>query len=333
MALFLNENDVAQLLDLDEAIGQVDKSLRQLSDGVAFNEPRHRMTHPDTWLNVMWAATPLERVVGFKAYPVARGPQSIGPVPTAVLHDWVTGELLAIMEAHTLGQLRTGAASAVATRALARGDASVLTIFGTGFQALGQARALARVLPALELVKVVGRNPARAQEFVARLERELQVPVEVDSAETASREADVVVTATRAKDPVVFGDWIAAGTHVNAIGSNQASNREVDAHLLRRAAVIAVDDTEAARSDCGDLTANGVGIGRAIPLGHVLTGRACGRMAAEDVTVFASQGLALWDVACAALVYSKAVEAGSGLRLPTTHTTREAGQSDAATRR
>jgi ornithine cyclodeaminase/alanine dehydrogenase len=312
VTLYLDDEDVSSLLSLQDAIGCVDRAFRLLSDGGAVNEVRHR-THASTVsLNVMWSIVPADGVLGVKAYPVVRTDVTQGAVLTLLLYSSATGKLLAVVKADRLGQLRTGAASAVATRALAPPESEVLALYGTGFQAETQVLALAAVMPALRSVRVVGRDPARRDEFVRRMRG--RVPAEVRGVEPnqAPHGADVVVTATGSADPVLLGDWVRPGTHVNCVGSNVAMKREVDRVLLERAALIVVDDRDVAARECGDLLANGWGQDGVVGLGDVLTRVTAGRAQADDITVFESQGLAVQDVVCAALVYSRAMETGRG---------------------
>ena len=315
MTLFLTEDDVTELLGREDATRCVEESLRHLADGVAFNEPRHRTILADLTVNVMWSVVPPQGVLGVKAYPVARGPRGTGPVPTVLLHDFGSGELLAVIEGQMLGQLRTGAASAVATKALARQDAEILTVFGTGFQAAGQVLAIAPVLPNLKRVRIVGRDPVRGAAFAMKMQNILGVKVGLAEPIVAAQDADVIVTATRATEPVLLGEWVSPGVHINAVGSNQAINSEVDRGLLEKSALIIVDDKKVASIDCGDLLANDWDFETAVTLGDVLTGRCRGRVNDADVTLFESQGLAIWDIACAQLVYSRAIAAGRGLLL------------------
>lgn len=310
--LYLDDDDVSALLSVGEAIEGVDRCFRLLADGQAVNAVRRRSTAGGTTLNVMWALAPTEGVLGVKEYPVVRRDVTQGAVLTLLLHAMDTGHLLAVLQADRLGQLRTGAASAVATKALAREESETLALFGTGFQAESQGLALAEVLPALRRVLVVGRDIARRNRFVERLQATLDVHVVGSEAEEAARLADVVVTATGSSEPVLLGQWLRPGAHVNAVGSNVATKREIDRDVLQQAARIVVDDGDVAAEECGDLIANEWDQSDVVTLGDVLTGAAAGRSSAEQITLFESQGLALQDVVCAAGIYRRAVECGIG---------------------
>jgi ornithine cyclodeaminase/alanine dehydrogenase len=210
-----------------------------------------------------------------------------------------SGDCLGIVQGDLLGRRRTAAATALATKLMARSDSRVLALFGTGYQAAEQAHAVASVLPELRDVFVIGRNPSRRAAFVSSLADELPtLRVVAASPEKAVRAADVIVTATGAVDPVLDGSWLRPGTHVNAIGSNQADRRELDPEAIRRAAHIAVDSRAVAALECGDLLANGLGVAATTELAQVVTGRIPGRRDSSDITIFESHGLALEDLVC-----------------------------------
>jgi ornithine cyclodeaminase/alanine dehydrogenase len=315
MTLYLHDADVCELLPLQDAVTCVEQAFRLLSEGTAVNVVRRRTLVEHVSLNVMWAAAPTLGVLGVKEYPVVRGDVTQGAVLTLLLHSFTTGELLAVVKADRLGQLRTGAASAVATRVLARPDSQTLAVYGCGFQAETQVLAQAAVLPQLRAVRVVGRGAQRRDEFVSRIRRALDIEVTTAHPQEAAESADVIVTATGSAEPVLTGEWIAAGTHINAVGSNVAAKREIDRSLLDRVAVLAVDDRNVAAEECGDLIANDWDQAGVVALGDVLTGRASGRSSHEEITLFESQGLALQDVTCAALVHGRAVQRGMGQQL------------------
>lgn len=315
MTLYLDDDDVATLLPMAEAITTVERAFRLLSDGAAVNEVRHR-THADgVVLNVMWALVPEDGVLGVKAYPVVRQDVSQGAELTVLLYSAGTGALLAVVKGDKLGQLRTGAASAVASRALARSGARTLTVFGTGYQAQSQVCALVAAVPTLESVRVVGRDPVRRDAFLEHVRGLVRADVRCAQPDVAAVDADIVVTATGSASPVLAGEWIKPGAHINAIGSNTASKRELDRALLDRASVITVDDKTVAAEESGDLIANGWDQRGVVPLGDIVTRKATGRRDADDITLFESHGLAVQDVVCAALVYERALSARRGRRI------------------
>jgi ornithine cyclodeaminase/alanine dehydrogenase-like protein (mu-crystallin family) len=265
-------------------------------------------------MHVMAGALLGEGVCGLKTYTSAatsQGPSGVRFL--VVLSSAQTGELLALIEADLLGRLRTGAASGVATRYLARTDSRVLGVYGAGGQAPTQIKAVCAVRP-IERVLVSyharkGRDQDRMREFCARLTRELALPVIPASAQATAEAADVVVAITTAREPVLFGGWLRPGTHVKAAGSNWANRREVDDAVVQRSALVAVDSLEQARKESGDLiipaAAGHFDWSRAVELAQVVGGAAPGRASAADITLYKSNGIALQDLALAAEVYRR----------------------------
>lgn len=227
-----------------------------------------------------------------------------------------TGELLALANASALTEIRTAAVSAVATDALARPDSTELAVVGAGVQAGAHIRALAGVRE-FKRIRVAARDLARTEEFVRAVAPTVDVPVEaVASVREAVEGADVVVTATSSAQPVVHRDWIAPGTHINAVGSSIPTARELDSATLA-ASTLFVDRRESTVNESGDylmaLAEGAVGPDAIrAELGAVLTGADPGRTGAEEVTVFKSLGLAAQDLAAVAYVYRKARESGAG---------------------
>ena len=308
MRLF-REQDVDQLVAIRDAIEAVEQAFVLQARGEATNRPRERVGGPgQAWLHVMPAAIWAWRLMGFKAY--VSGPA--GSRFMLFLFDAKSGEPVAAIEAGRLGQLRTGAASAVASRRMARPDSHVMALIGAGYQAETQLEAISAVLP-LRKVYVVSRSPERARAFCQRMAP--KVPdVELwvaESAEQAVREADVVTTITSSRTPVLRGEWLRPGTHINAAGSNHAARQELDPQAVLRANRVVVDDLEQARKEAGDLIAaepHGFAWSSALELAAVVAGLAPGRLDASEITLFESQGLALEDVALAHRILEKAGE-------------------------
>jgi len=315
MVLLLREADVDALLPMHLALEAVEESFRRLADGSAILHVRQRfsLAVPEkTHLHYMAAADLVGGYVGLKIYTWVGGTLRF-LVP---LYRIATGELLALIEADRLGQMRTGAASGVATKHMARSDARTLGIVGTGLQARAQLEAIAAVR-LLESVRAYGRDPERRARFAREMTQKLGVPVEsVDSAENAVRGADVVVTATTSGKPVVCGAWLAPGTHINAIGANFPHKRELDDEAIHRAGIVAVDSREQSRLEAGDLMqAFGEDPARwsaVKELAEIVVGGAPGRTNERQITLFKSNGIAVWDVAVAERVYELALERGLG---------------------
>jgi alanine dehydrogenase len=316
MPLLLREADVARVLKMDDVIHAVEDAFRHLGQHKGVNRPRQRSTTATgTVLHVMSAALPPLGAMGLKAYTSAGG----GARYLGMLYSVETGELLAMMEVDLLGQMRTGAASAVATKYLARTEAGSLGVLGTGKQARTQVIAISRVRP-VALVKCYSRTAAHREAFAGEMVEELGGEVvAVDSARDAVEGVDIIATATTAKEPVLFGEWVAPGVHINAIGSNLATRRELDGEVVARSDRIVVDDLEQAQQESGDLIA-AVQAGRSawdriVELGALVVGEAAGRTSARQITLFESQGIAVEDVAAMKLAYDRAVQMGVGEQL------------------
>lgn len=315
MALFLTEEDVTQLLTMDDAISAVEDAFRQLGEGSAVNSPRSRVGLPGTMLHVMSAGSAEWGLLGLKAYIAKRG----GAQFLFHLYD-TSGQLEAVMEADRLGQMRTGAASGVATRLMAREDAATVGMLGTGWQARSQLEAVAAVRP-LSRARVFGRDGERRRRFCAEMSESLSLDVQAtDAPEEISVGADILITATTSREPVLRGDWLRPGQHINAVGANFAFKREVGGGVVRRSSCIVVDSLEQALLECGDLIAP-VAEGELVwddvsELGQLVCGNASGRETDEDITLFESQGIAIEDVAVARRVFELGRERGVGKALP-----------------
>src|SRR5213594_2906241 len=239
-ALLLTEKEVEGLLRMDDALAAVEEGLRALGRGEATNRPRQRVGTRETAVNVMLAAWPARGYAGFKYYTASRA----GIRFWVHLFDMATGELVAVIQADRLGQQRTGAASGVATKYLARSDASTVGIVGTGWQAESQLEAVCAVR-SVQRVRCFGRDKAHRQAFAKKMSSLLRVPVQAAaSAEEAIRDADVAVAATNAPRPVIEGEWLRDGSHVNAMGANRLETRELDDAAIRRCAFVATDSIE-----------------------------------------------------------------------------------------
>ncbi len=316
MALFLTESDVAQLLTMPLALEAVEAAHRALAAGRAVDVPRQRTRLPQTTLHVLQGALPDFGVIGYKAYTSNRS----GVRFLVHLYDASNGSLRAVLEADRLGMMRTAAASGVATRCLARPEARVLGMFGTGWQAEGHLEAIAAVR-ALDRVKVYSRNAERLQNFCRRMSERLGLEVRAAaSPEDVVRGSDLVSTVTTAASPLFGGDWLAPGTHINAAGSNSLIRRELGEDVLKRCSAIVVDSVETALREAGDLLPwlekGRLHVGQLRDLGQVLAGRQPARTTVDEITLFESQGLAVQDLALAARLESLARTRGLGSELP-----------------
>ena len=325
MTLLLAEADVRSLLTMPVALEVVEDSLRLQGDGELILHPRRRIRMPDNaLLHYMAAGDPVHGYIGMKIYTVAKGAARF-VVP---LFRSTTGEMAALIEADALGQIRTGAASGIATKYLANPNARTAAIIGTGYQAKTQLEAVAAVRR-LERVRAFGRDPERRAKFCREMSEKIGVTVEASkSGEEAVMGAEIVITATSATQVVLEGDQLAPGMHVNAMGANWPQKRELDSAAVDRADKIVVDSIEQAKMEAGDLIqAFGEDASRwggVQELANIVAGKAPGRTNATQITLFKSNGIATWDLAAAVRVYEMAIARGLGKNLPLWETTSDA---------
>jgi alanine dehydrogenase len=306
---WIDADEVERLLDYDTCIEAMDHALRVFSAGDAVQPLRTVLRLPADRgaLYVMPAWTPAPPALAVKLIAGIHDAPGGGPLHhgIVVVFDDATGAVRALVDAAPLTAIRTAAVRAVATRALARADASVLALLGTGVQARSHLRAVARVR-SLERVRVWSRTPSHVEAFVGE-HAELGIPVEAAAdAEAAVRDADIICTVTSSAEPVLRGAWVAPGAHVNAVGASMPHTREIDGALVGRSRIF-VDSIEAANTEAGDLLLARVeGVIEAddisSEIGAVLAGRSAGRQAADEITLFKSLGLAVEDAAAAALL-------------------------------
>ena len=317
MSLLLTEADVKAILTMPLAMELVEESFRRLGDGTAVSHSRQRLRLAEKgFMHYMAASDSAGGYLGLKIYTVSpSGARFLVP-----LFSGHSGELLALIEANYLGQMRTGAATGVATRVLARADARTAGIVGTGLQARTQLEAVAQARK-LERVHAFGRDPERRERFAKDMTARIGVPVTpVATAEEAVRGAEILITSTTSTNPVVEGRWLEPGVHINAIGSNFANKREIDGEAVRRADVIAADSVEQSKIEAGDLIlAFGEGVKRwdsVRELSDIIVGKAPGRTNRDQITLFKSNGIAIEDVVVAGRVYELARERGMGREVP-----------------
>lgn len=314
MKLYISEKEVLACLPMSKAIELVEDAFRRMADGAAINHPRRRVILPTgSVLHYMAAGTP--DYFGLKAYSVNA---KTGAHFEVLLYRSSDGMPLATLEANHLGQIRTGAASGVATKYLAREDATIAAIIGSGFQARTQLEAVAAVRRLSE-VRVFSRKKEKREEFARRASADFNLNVRaVDTARQCVEGADIVVTMTSSREPVFEASWIAPGTHINAAGSNWANRRELPAEVvLDRGALLAVDSVEVAKIESGDLliplAERGSAAFPALELSAIISGKLSGRAGANQITIFKSNGLAVEDIAVAGHIYEESLRRGLGL--------------------
>jgi alanine dehydrogenase len=294
VAPYLTEDDVGRLLGPADAIAAVEDSFRRLADGRIENVPRYRLGLEDGFLAVMSAVDRERGLACVKTY--SAGAAGIRFVVVLFEH----GEVRAVIEADRLGQMRTGSASAVAAKHLAKPGARTLGVIGCGLQARTQVACIREALPGIEEVVAYCRNEKNLKAFCK------EVGAGAAESHRDAAEADVVVTITTSRDPVLRGEWLGAGALVCAAGANHPKSRELDNTVLERAAFVCCDSIADARIESGDLI-EPVGQGvldwlEVHELQEVVAGESPGRQAADDIVVFKSNGLAAWDLAAAVRV-------------------------------
>jgi ornithine cyclodeaminase len=316
MTRYLTESDVQQVLTMPLALEALEQAHRALGTRRAVDVPRARIHLPTGTQHVLQAAAPDLGFIGFKYYYTRPGGRSV----YVHLIDTATAKLEAIIEAVWMSRVRTGAASGMATRHLATPDASVLGQIGAGLQGEAQIEAVCRVRK-IRSVKVYARNRDRLVAFCGRMAKTTGLDVQpAECAEAAVRGAHVINLITKSAEPVLKGDWLEAGQHVNAAGSNALTRREIDDAAVRRCELIAVDGRGTARNECGDLlpaVENGRLQWDHLPeIGEVIAGSAPGRTSPAQITLYESHGMGLQDLWVGAVALKLARERGVGTDLP-----------------
>ena len=323
MALLLSRSDVQKLLPMSQAIDVVEGAFSELAKGTADMPDRTVLTDDEVggWIAFMPAYLKSGGALGVKAVTVYKGnPEKYGlptTLATILVQDQNTGRVVAVMDGGYLTAVRTGAVSGVATRHLARRDARVAGILGTGVQARTQVTGMCAARD-LETVLAFSLDPEdRRKEFAESLAAETGVEVRLaGSTQEVLGESDVVALATTAANPIVESGWWKAGVHINSVGSHAPGVRELDTASVQQAKVIC-DQTQACLLEAGDLIIpinQGDYSADSIhgELGDVINGVTPGRESEDEVTLFKSVGLAIQDLSCAALVYQQAVKTGTG---------------------
>jgi len=322
MVLVLSERDVSSILTMADGIRLVEDAFREYASGEVIQAPRLNLVLPGTAgaCRAMTAALSSSRTFGLKTltgYPGRRAPDET--YFTILLFDSRDGALRAVMAGNHITGIRTGAASGVAAKYLARADASIVGLFGAGVQARQQVSAMAAVRP-LKAVRVYDLDAAKAVAFARGFEEDFGIashPV-ADPRDVVSG-SDLVITATTANQPVFNGEWLEPGTHTSGIGANAPAKRELDDATFRRSKVV-VDFRQQVLDEAGDLQAaiksGAISADRIhAEMGDIVVGRVPGRVDAREITLFKSVGVALEDVATASFVYEQALARGVGTKM------------------
>jgi len=315
-ALYLTEADVQRLATVKDAIATLEDMFATWSDPSTINLPRQRARVGNSAFNLMGGAWGPKQLFGLKAYYAGGN----GARYHVLLYSAADGKLKAMIEADHLGQMRTGAASGVATKLLANPTARTLAVLGTGRQAFTQVAAVCAVRP-IETVLVFSPTAEHRESFARRIARELGTAAQAAaSGEAAVADADVVITITKSAAPVLRANWLKSGVHINVAGANADGRREVDGETVLRATVRATDQVAQARIEAAEFR-DLVAAGRLtwhdiIELGDIVTGKAAGRRGPADITLFKSLGIALEDIAFADLIVRRALKGGVGKPMP-----------------
>jgi ornithine cyclodeaminase/alanine dehydrogenase-like protein (mu-crystallin family) len=317
MTLHISEAEVRQLLTMPLAIAAVEEVSRKQAEAAVMVHPRRRFELPERgFFHYMAALDTSAGYVGMKQYTYVKGKLLF----LVTLYSVETGELLALIEADYMGQLRTGAASGVATKYLAKKLAKSAAIIGTGGQAKTQLEAIHNVRM-LDAVYVYGREAQRRNRFCEEMGDKLGINVyPMESSAAAVEHAEVICTATTSAQPVLHGQDLPPGVHINAIGANHAHKQELDEEAVGKANLIFVDSLAQSNQEAGDLI---------IPfakqpqkwaevkeLADLVAGKVPGRAKDSQITLFKSNGIAAWDLAVAMKAYELAREKGLGRELP-----------------
>lgn len=318
MPLYLTSPEIATLIDMQDALASTEEAMKLLGRDGTVNEPRRRMPLPSSSLQMLAGSMPSRGVYGQRSYASSRLTRS-SKFNRLMLYATADHSWLAIMDCARISLLRTGAATAVAAKYLARTDADTIGIIGTGRQAAIQLEAICASRP-IRHVKAFGRDATRRAEFSARMSEQLKIPVEAAaSAQACVAGAAIVVAATKSPTPVIEGAWLSPGTHVTGMGANSTNRSELDDATVLAAAVIATDDVAQSRIEAGEfvsLTHDGrLSWDRVSQLSDIVQGTRPGRTSPADITLFKSLGLGIEDVALAAIVYERAIARGVGRRI------------------
>jgi alanine dehydrogenase len=316
MALVLREDDVRQLLTMPDTVTVLEQAFMALAEKTVANLPRSRIVMSHGVLNILASAAPALGVLGYKTYTAFRG----GVRFVVMLYSSQDGQLLSIIEADWLGRMRTGGTSGLAAKYLARQDAAIVGLIGAGKQAATQLMGV-RAVRHIAAVYVYSRTPHNCKVFCDEMSRLLNVDVRpVSNPRQAVELADILITATTSSDPLLFGEWLKPGCHINAIGSNWSTKRELDLSTLQRSSLIVTDTLEQAHVEAGDfIIPADEGLfdwGRVYELADVIANQGPQRDSAEDITLFKSLGMGLEDIVTAAHVYNLARKYTIGQELP-----------------
>lgn len=316
-AIYIDEHTASKLLTMDDALSLVEESFSSFAKGKAYNMTRQRMRIRKGALHMLPGAVPYKNVIGFKAYTSFRA----GLIFKVHLYDAENGSPLAIIDANEIGRLRTGAATGIATKYMAKKESSTVFIFGGGFQAEAQLEAVFKTTK-INKVYVATRKIENAINFAEKMSHCLGIEVIPTKNITEDLpKADIIITITTAVKPLFEHTMLNPnGVHINGAGSNALIRAEVPEKTIEVAEVLAVDSKDVAAIECGDILPS-LEKGRLhwneiVELGEITAGFRPGRLTDNGITIFQSQGMGLQDIMCAEFIYRKAVAENLGKSLP-----------------
>ena len=316
-AIYIDEATASKILNMDNALNLVEESFTTYARGESFNMTRQRMRIRKGALHMLPGAVPYKNVIGFKAYTSFRA----GLIFKVHLYDAENGNPLAIVDANEIGRLRTGAATGIATKYMAKKESNTAFIFGGGFQAEAQLEAVYKTSN-IKKAFVTTRKIENAQAFADKMSKSLGIEIiPTQNIENDLPQADIIITITTAVKPLFEHTMLNPnGVHINGAGSNALIRAEVPEKTIEAAEVLAVDSKDVAAIECGDILPS-LEKGRLhwneiVELGEITAGFRPGRVTENGITIFQSQGMGLQDIMCAEYIYRKAVAENLGKELP-----------------
>ena len=307
MTIFINEEQVQEILDVKSTVDILEESMKSLSTGKGFNSPRKRLptSYSGGNLHFMAASWPEKGIAGHKRYVVTKGKATI----VVLLYSTEGEGLLAVIEANMLGQIRTGAASGLASKYLANKNSKKLAIIGSGFQAETQLEAINSQFD-LDEIKVFSRSEEKRNKFVNKMGNKLNINIKAyDSSDEATSNADIISLITNSNVPVITNSQITNGMHINAAGGNSWLRSEISSDSIGKFNFVSCDDVEQAKNECKELmdaTEKGIiSWSNVNELSNVIDGKIKGRNNSEDITLYESLGIAIQDIAAAKYIYDR----------------------------
>jgi len=316
MVLLLGDKEVDAVMSMTTAISVMEDTFLQASSGETWNRPRSRIRLPRGFHHLMAAAVLGRKAFGLKTYTSFRS----GTRFLVLVYDSDSGDLQALIQGSKLSLLRTSAVSAVAAKYMAKENTPRLAIIGAGFQGRGQLEGICAIRN-VESVTAFDTNPQILESFCSEMSKILSIKVSpAKDPQSCVEGADIIITMTTSRTPVLMGEWIKPGVHINAAGSNHWIRQEIDDSVIKKADIVVVDSLDDAKIESGDLLypieRGRIRWDQIHELADVLGGKIIGRPDDSSITLFESQGVAITDIAAGAYVYAAAKKSGLGAEIP-----------------